>query len=70
MVKIDRFGCDSANFPLAVAMLGPSGTYSRGMRANWGGGVDHFPYLQEKLSRRYGFQQQMKFMTPSAGVFY
>ena len=70
MVKIDHSGGNSAAFPLAVAMLSPSGTYRRGMQANWGRGVDHFPYLQDKLGRRHGFQQQMKFVTPSAGVFY
>ena len=70
MVKIDHFGRNSAAFPLPVAMLSPSGTNCRGMPANWGRGIDHFAYFQEKLSRRHGFQQQMKFVTPSAGVFY
>ena len=50
-------------------MVGRSGIY-RGMLGDRDRGVDHFRDFQEKLGGRHGFQQQMKFMTPSAGVFY
>ena len=57
MVKIDHFGGNSVTFPLAVAMFG-----FRNQLSCCAGGlrtvdIDHFPYLQEKLSRRDGLQQ-------------
>ena len=39
------------------------------MQEGWDRGVDYFSYLQEKLSRRQWFEQQMKFMTLNPGIF-
>jgi hypothetical protein len=62
--KLTAFGRNLALFPAATAMLhatsgltavqGPMVALAGGI---WDRGVDHFPYLYEKLSRRDGFQQ-------------